>query len=204
MPAALICSNEQFGIKKLISPNILLARNVWSLLSSITIMIRSALPITHLAEPGFNQKARKASPSHGLDAVFVISTGLLMLGGAAFLLDAGSSHQEGHSSVLLQMASETLSSLPSLMAATSKYILLFLASIVNSALIALGVQALRVMDRHYSRLAPRLGFRRKPTSGKIENVRGKRAHLESQRATQRRQEAAIRTSSPFLLSPLLR
>lgn len=165
-------------------------------------MIRPALPITHLAEPGFNQTARKASSGHGLDTVFVLTAGLLVLGGAVFLLDAASSHNQGHGSVLMEMAGDWLGTLPGILAAASKYLLLFLASIVNSALIVLGVQALRYADRQYSRLLPRLN--QGLAKNRPANVRGKRAHRESQRATQRRQEAAIRTSSPFLLSPVFR
>jgi ABC-type Fe3+ transport system permease subunit len=161
-------------------------------------MIRPAHPIMHLAEQT-SRPAPRTSAS-GLDSLFLATIGLSLIGGCFLLLDMGASYSHGQTSMSLQFLSEASVWLPAAATAVGKYLLLLLASVLNSGVIVLLVQSLRKMDQKLSRLNPRFHTSAKKTG----NVRGKRAHLESQRAHQRREASAIRESSPFLLSPVFR
>lgn len=162
-------------------------------------MIRSALPIMHLAEPPARQSSSRASTASGLDAAFVLSSALVLIGGSFLLLEMASARSKGHDSVSLQFLTDASIWLPSMVSLVGKYIALFVASIVNSGLIVLLVQSLRGMDHKMSRVIPRvsLGNFRSTSQTRSENVRGKRA-------SQRREASAIRITSPFLLSPVFR
>jgi hypothetical protein len=162
-------------------------------------MIRPALPIMHLAEPAARQKTTQTSVS-GFDIAFVLTSALILAGGCFFALDMASAKSQGHDSATLKMVAETSTMLPSMLYMAGKYALLLLASILNSALIVVLVQSLRMLDRKVSRFS--LGNFQAPQKAK--NIRGKRAHLQSQRAEKRRETSSIRHSSPFLLSPIYR
>lgn len=157
----------------------------------------------HLAEPPARQKTTRTSVS-GFDVAFVLTAALVLVGGCFFMLDVASARSHGHDSTALNMVAETTTLLPGLAQMAGKYVLLFLASIVNSALIVLLVQSLRSLDFKMSRFKPKLAMGGLQASPKAQNVRGKRAHLEGQRAGKRREASAARTSSPFLLSPVFR
>lgn len=160
-------------------------------------MIRPAHPIMHLAEQT-SRPAPRTSAS-GFDSLFIATIGLSLIGGCFLLLDMGASYSHGQTSMSLQFLSEAAVWLPAAATAVGKYLLLLLASVLNSGILVLLVQSLRKMDQKLSRFTPRFS-----SPAKIGNVRGKRAHMESQRANQRREASAIRESSPFLLSPVFR
>ena len=165
-------------------------------------MIRPATPIMHLAELPARSVSR--TPVSGFDFAFVLTAALFVLVGCFFMLDLASAHSSGHESGALKFLTETSVWLPALAKVAGKYILLLLASVVNSALIVLLVQSLRTLDSKISRLTPRFSMSGFLTSTRVENIRGKKAHLESQRSGKRREASAIRESSPFLLSPVFR
>lgn len=160
-------------------------------------MIRSALPIMHLAEPPARPSPR--TPVSPFDFAFVMAAALTIVGGSFFLLNLASAHSTGQESTALKFVSETSAWLPSLAMSIGKYALLLLASAVNSALIVMLVQSLRTMDRKMRHLKPRM-LRSKVRSNKArtENVRGKRAHMR------REAMAAEAASRQFLLSPVFR
>lgn len=153
----------------------------------------------HLAEPPARRSSSRTSVSV-FDFAFVLMAALVLVGGCIFMLDMASAQSSGHESSSLKLLSETSVWLPALAKTAGKYALLFIASIVNSGLIVLLVQGLRSMDMKLSRFT----IRDLKLPGKIGNIRGKRAHKESVRASKRREATSVRESSPFLLSPIFR
>ncbi|TDU73198.1 hypothetical protein EI77_01666 [Prosthecobacter fusiformis] len=162
-------------------------------------MIRPALPIAHLAEA--NGRSTVRTSVSGFDFAFIMTTALTIVGGCFFMLELASAYSHGRDSAALKFLTEMTVWLPAMASVAGKYILLFLASIVNSALIVLLVQSLRKMDFTFNRVTSRKvsgGFRN--SAARVENVRGKRTHFKTQKVT----NSGVRKSSPFLLSPVFR
>lgn len=158
-------------------------------------MTRSTLPIAHLAELPARQLRSQARVS-AFDFVFLMTATLVVIFGCAFMLDLAAARSSGQASPVWDTLSNAAVWLPTMAKLAGKYILLFLASIVNSGLIVLLVQSLRTMDSKISQVVPTFSFG-SSAKVKVGNVRGKRAH-------QRREASAIRESAPFLLSPVFR
>ncbi|GEP42521.1 hypothetical protein BGE01nite_18120 [Brevifollis gellanilyticus] len=80
---------------------------------------------------------------------------IMICGGALFMLELASSHSAGHESTLGHLMSEGSIWLSVAIKKVSYYGLLFLASVVNSALMVALVQVLRTVDRQFSRKVQR-------------------------------------------------
>jgi len=146
----------------------------------------------HLAEPAARQGSRTSSVS-GFDFAFVLTVAFVIVGSCFFMLEMAAARSSGQESTLLKFLAESALWLSAQISIIGKYVLLFTASIVNSALIVLFVQSLRKTDQRVSRMS--LG---------LLNISNQVGHTRSKRAQQRRQATAIRESSPFLLSPVFR
>ncbi|MES2594386.1 MAG: hypothetical protein V4662_03570 [Verrucomicrobiota bacterium] len=92
---------------------------------------------------------------HWFDYAFFTLILVLICGGALFMLELASSQSGGHESALGQMLSEGSLWMSAAINKVSYYGLLFLASVVNSALMVALVQVLRTVDRQFSRKVQR-------------------------------------------------
>jgi hypothetical protein len=120
-------------------------------------MIRSALPIMHLADlPAPKSTANRVS---GLDLAFLFASAALVVGGCFFLLNLGAAQSASQESSALHFLRDAAVWLPALAKVAAKYTLLMFASVVNSALIVLLVQALRTLDTKLSHRQPKLQMR---------------------------------------------
>ncbi|SKB04354.1 hypothetical protein SAMN02745166_04047 [Prosthecobacter debontii] len=146
-----------------------------------------------LAEPPARQ-ARQARLS-GFDFVFLLTATLFIIGGCFFMLDLAAAHSSGQESSMLRTITDVSSWLPSMIATLAatvgKYVLLLAASVLNSALIVMLVQFLRSLDRRVSHVS----ISKREAVVNTSYVRP---------AKEGRQAAAVRQSSPFLLTPVFR
>ena len=158
-------------------------------------MTRTNLPLLLLAEP----KAchRPQSGVHFLDAAFLTTALVTVLGGSLFLLDLGAARSSGQVTTLSQLMSEASIWLPAIMSGAAKYATLFLASVVSSALLVFLVTALRSLDRKVGRLCTRQAFGFTPIS-KVHDVRRPLA------VRTRDTRVHSRESQGFLLCPVFR
>jgi hypothetical protein len=154
-------------------------------------MTRTDLPLLYLAEP----VAKRQPPQSRLtfaDTAFLLTAMVLVAGGCLWLLDMASARSSGQAPVATHFFSDILTWLPALLMTSGKYLLLLLASILNSALIVALVYSLRSLDRGVRRASNRASFRLTPLR-KAQNVRRPKGH-------QPRREAA----PSYLLSPVFR
>lgn len=150
----------------------------------------------HLAELPARRSSVSQARVSAFDIAFLITATLFVIGGSLFMLSLGSAHSSGQASSAMNFLADAATWLPAMVHIAGKYLLLFLASIINSGLIVLLVQSLRTMDTKISQVVPTFSFG-SSAKAKTGNVRGKRAH-------QRREASSIRESAPFLLSPVFR
>lgn len=162
-------------------------------------MIRSSLPIAHLAETPVRRSSTQTRVS-GFDFAFLFASAAFIVVGCLFMLDLASSRSSGQESQGVQWFSETSVWLPAFAKACGKYALWLAFSVVNSALLTCIVQALRVTDRRLRFLSVRylnsLSKNKAPVR-RTQNVRGKREHLRREALKQREAQAAV-----YLLSPV--
>jgi len=119
-------------------------------------MNRSLSPSLLLEAPTVSVR-RHARPTrvHWLDYAFFTLVLIMICGGALFMLELGSSQSAGHESTLGQLMSEGSIWLAVAVKKISYYGLLFLASVVNSALMVAFIQIVRTVDRRFSRSVQR-------------------------------------------------
>ena len=155
-------------------------------------MTRSHSPVLFLAEPVATQRCPQVR-IHFFDFAFLTLALIAICGGCLFVMDLAAARSAGQDSPMMQMLSQFGDMIPSLMHGAANYALLFLASVLNSALIVALVYGLRALDRTFSRDTRRQYpmFMNLPRP-KSKNVRGRRAAIRA------------RESSPFLLSPVYR
>ena len=155
-------------------------------------MTRSQSPALFLAEPVATQRCPQVR-IHFLDYAFLTLALIAICGGCLFVMDLAAARSAGQESPMMQMLSQIGSMLPSLMHGAANYALLFLASVLNSALIVALVYGLRALDRKVSHGGRRHHpmFMNLPRP-RTQNVRGRQAAIRA------------RESGPFLLSPVFR
>ena len=157
-------------------------------------MIRSAFPITHLAElPARHRSQNRVS---GFDFCFLLTAALIVVGGSFLMLDAAAAKSSGQESAVLRFLTDASIWLPALVKIAGKYSLYLIASVVNSALIVLLVQSLRGVDEQVSYRLKKFKLGGYTREKKSENICGKRAHVARMKASSQ--------ASPFLLSPVFR
>ena len=169
-------------------------------ISSIT-MTQHDVPMLLLAEPAVRQVSQ--SRVSRIDAAFVITTMLVVAGGAAIVLDLGAARSSGGESMGMHAASSAAHVVPGLLASVSKYLLLLLASVVNSAVMVAMVYGLGRLDRAVRDLSQRSGF---AFTGirKTGNIRRPRGHRRVATVKAQPQPQSQMQVQAFLLSPLLR
>lgn len=155
-------------------------------------MTRTDNAILFLSEP----PSHSAANQHRLapfDLFFLTAALIVVVGGCLFVLNLGAARSSGHDAISFQWLADASTHLPTLTASLSKYALLLMGSVLNSALIVLLVHGLRTLDRRVTtrrtRRSPLLPERRPG----MENVR---------RSTAR--QAPFDDNSAFLLSPVFR
>ncbi|MDZ4289920.1 MAG: hypothetical protein U0984_18285 [Prosthecobacter sp.] len=158
-------------------------------------MTRTDLPLLHLAEPTARQIPQ--SRVHLFDALFLTAALVLVVGGALFLIDQASARSSGQEATFHRLCTEASLWLPAIMTGAAKYATLFLASIVNSALIVFLVTSLRSLDRKVGRMSNRRAFGFTPMR-RVHNLR------RAQAARARQTTVRARESQSFLLSPVFR
>lgn len=154
-------------------------------------MTRTALPLLLLAEPVAKRQSAPARLTFG-DTAFLITALVLVAGGCLWMLDLASARSAGHepyANHLFTNLANALHSLPHLMGGTGKYLLLLVASIVNSGLIAVMVYSLRSLDRGVRRAANRASFTLTPLRS-AQNIY--------------RPRGQAREAASYLLSPIFR
>lgn len=119
-------------------------------------MNRSLSPSLLLEAPTVSVR-RHARPTkiHWFDYAFFTLILIMICGGALFMLELGSSQSVGHDSMVSQLMSEGSIWLTVAIKKISYYGLLFLASVVNSALMVAFIQIVRTLDRRFSRSVQR-------------------------------------------------
>jgi hypothetical protein len=155
-------------------------------------MTRSHSPVLFLDQSTTTSR-RPHVRIHFFDYVFLTLSLIVICGGCLFVMDLASAHSSGQESPMMQMLNNIGSAIPALMHGIAKYALLFLASVLNSALIVGLVYGLRALDSKVSR-GPRRQYPMfmnlpRPSS---QNVRGRKAAMR------------VRETVPFLLSPVFR
>ncbi len=131
--------------------NINLENHVVSLITIINTMNRSFSPALFLEASASPMRQAARVKIHWLDYAFFTLVLIMICGGALFMLELGSTHSSGQSSILGQLIQESSTWLTVAAQKVSYYGILFLASVVNSALMVLFVQVLRTLDRRFSR-----------------------------------------------------
>lgn len=168
-------------------------------------MNRSASPISRLAE-----QAPASAPETRVtrfDFAFLATAFVVVAGGCVALLDMAEARSTGADSFLLRMVTDAGVWVPALAKVAAKYSLLFLASVLNSALIVALVHNLRRLDRRLTLMSPRFTKNGLARRQKPQNVRCKRPAL---RRAQEQIRAATTTAAPvrddsnYLLSPVFR
>lgn len=167
-------------------------------------MNRSLSPSLLLEAPTVSVR-RHARPTrvHWFDYAFFTLILIMICGGALFMLELGSTQSAGHESTLGQLMSEGSIWLAVAVKKISYYGLLFLASVVNSALMVAFVQIVRSLDRRFSRSVQR---RWPSSSHKVRQTRP----TATQAVIVARAPATVVVASAkslprsFLLNPLMR
>jgi len=148
-------------------------------------MILEAPPLIYRAEV----PVRKRRPQHQVnffDYAFLTTMLIIIAGGCLCVLDMASAQSTGQESVVGRLIANLSIWGPTLVQGVAKYVLLFAASVVNSALIVALVCSLRSLDRKVNQ----------------ENA-NKRLYLGKSRSSQRGM-MLTRESTPFILSPVFR
>lgn len=154
-------------------------------------MTRTDLPLLLLAEPVATRPAPQARLTF-TDTAFLLAALAIVAGGCLWLLDmaaARSSGQEPVSAHLFEHLSNMSTWVSGLMTGSFKYMLLLIASILNSGLIVSLVYSLRSLDRGVHRATNRASFKLTPLR-KAQNIR--------------RPRNQARAAAPYLLSPVFR
>jgi hypothetical protein len=119
-------------------------------------MNRSLSPSLLLEAPTVSvRRQTRRSNVHWFDYAFFTLILIMICGGALFMLELGSTQSAGHESTLGQLMSEGSIWIAVAVKKISYYGLLFLASVVNSALMVAFVQIVRSLDRRFSRSVQR-------------------------------------------------
>ncbi len=166
-------------------------------------MTRSLSPSLLVEAPIFSvrQSARRVR-IHWFDYAFFTLILIMICGGALFMLELASSQSAGQESTLGHLMSEGSLWLSVAIKKLSYYGLLFLASVVNSALMVALVQVLRTVDRQFSRKVQR----RWPSSTSYVSQTRQVIGMPAVRVPAA--AVAVVSKSPlhrsFLLSPLVR
>lgn len=157
-------------------------------------MIRPANPIMLLAEQPASQTRQTSVSVSGFDVAFLFTVGLFIVGGCFFMLDLAAARSSGQESSVWNFLTETSTWLPTAAMSAGKYVLLLVASAINSALIVLLVQSLRVLDRKVRHVSHR-----------IRHAAPAQVSPNSRAGSDREYPTASRDSSgAFLLSPVFR
>jgi len=120
------------------------------LLTYPSTMTRSQSSVLFLAETAPTQRCPRVR-IHFLDYAFLTLVLIVICGGCLFVMDLAAAHSSGQSSPATQMLSQAGGFFSFVMHGAANYALLFLASIINSALIVALVQGLHALDRKFSR-----------------------------------------------------
>ncbi len=131
---------------------------------------------------------------HWFDYAFFTLALIGICGGALFLLELASAESTGQGTFVTRFLEQAAVWLPVVSQKLTTYGLLFLASVVNSAVMVLFVQLLRTMDRTFSRSRQR----RWPASNRVP-VRSRSVNVQATR-----QPAPVLSRDGFLLSPIIR
>jgi hypothetical protein len=132
-----------------------------------------------------------------MDTVFLASVLIILVGGALFLIDLASARSSGQETTgFNQFLSQIPLWMPAIGGFLAKYGMLFLMSVVNSALIVLLVTALRTLDQKVGRLANR----RKSRFGPMRKMHDLRRAREVAAAA----PTDPRDFQSYLLSPVFR
>jgi len=153
-------------------------------------MTRTDSPLLFLSEPPTRSQAAQRVTS--FDFAFLIASLVLVIGGCLWLLDVGAARNSGGGSFTLQWLTETALGVPALLGSFSKYVLLLLGSVLNSALIVLLVHSLRMVDRRVTTRRPHRSPLLPARRPGMENVRRPAKIF------------AVADSSAFLLPPVFR
>lgn len=113
-------------------------------------MTRSHSPSLFLVEPAFAQRQNQVRV-HFFDYAFFSLALIFICGGCFFVMDLAAAHNAGEESPVMKMLSEAWNAVPSILGGCWHYMLLFIASVVNSALIVCFVQCLRFIDQKVTR-----------------------------------------------------
>jgi hypothetical protein len=154
-------------------------------------------PLYFLEQKGF-ANPRAAIRVHWFDYAFLTGALLFICGGALFALDMGSSYHAEQPSWIQCLIATMQEWLPVVWERLCTGVMLFLASVFNSALMVALVQLMRHFDRHISRTRQRhwQGF------GVSRKAIPSNSHSNVVVEAMRPQQAAA--LSGFLLNPLIR
>jgi hypothetical protein len=158
-------------------------------------MTLSQAPTFFLEAPAFPARRASRMRIHWFDYAFFTLALIGICGGALFLLELGSAQSSGQGSFFARFMEEAAVWLPVVSQKLTTYGLLFLASVVNSAVMVLFVQVLRTMDRTFSRSRQR----RWPASNRLP-ARPRSSNVQATR----QQPAPVLSRDGFLLSPIIR
>lgn len=115
-------------------------------------MTRSDSPSLFLAEPVTKFHHSQPRTTNTGDTFFLVAAMILVVGGCLFVLDMAAAKSTASSAVSKELLNQVTTWTPNLVAGSYKYVLLLLASVINSALIVTLVYGLRSMDL-YTRFA---------------------------------------------------
>jgi hypothetical protein len=158
-------------------------------------MTLSQAPTFFLEAPAFPARRASRMRIHWFDYAFFTLALIGICGGALFLLELGSAQSSGQGSFFARFMEEAAVWLPVVSQKLTTYGLLFLASVVNSAVMVLFVQVLRTMDRTFSRSRQR----RWPASNRV-TTRPNSSNVQMVC----KQPAPALSRDAFLLSPIIR
>lgn len=113
-------------------------------------MTRSNSPSLFLVEPAFAQRQKQVR-IHFLDYAFLTCALIFICGGCLFVMDLAAAHNAGEQSPIMKMLTQAWQIIPTILGSCWHYMLLFIASIINSALIVAFVHGLRVIDQKVTR-----------------------------------------------------
>lgn len=153
------------------------------------MMSHSHSTVLYLSEPIYAQRQTQTR-LHFLDYAFLTMALILVCGGCLFVMDLAAAQSAGQESPMMQMLSQLGQVMPALMHGAANYALLFLASVLNSALIVGLVYGLRALDSQVCRPRRQHPMFLNLPRPQAKNVRGKRA-------TVRGQESRV-----FIISPV--
>lgn len=160
---------------------------------SVTTMTRTDNAILFLSEPPSRSAAGQQRLT-AFDFAFLTTALIVVVGGCLFALNLGAARSTGHDAISFQWLADATAHLPVMMASLSKYVLLLMGSVLNSALIVLLVHGLRTLDR-------RVTTRRTRRSPLLPE---RRPGMENVRRSPATRQAPLADNSGFLLSPVFR